>query len=123
MQPQESPEQEVDAAQEGLDSALRAASDATRITGQLLDVALRPKETARIVGCSLSTLWRWVRAGTFPPPYKLSPDGDAVAFSAREVAENQAERKRERVWTGEVAGKLGRPKAGPGESPPQAATP
>ena len=111
MQPQKSLKKKVDAAQAGLDSALRAASEVTRVTGHSLDVTLRPKETARIAGCSLSTLWRWVRAGTFPPPFKLSPDGDAVGFSGREVAEAQAERKRDRVWTGEVAGKLGKPKS------------
>lgn len=119
MQPQEALKQEVDATQEGLDTALRAASEVTRVTGHPLDVTLRPKETARIVGCSLSTLWRWVRAGTFPAPFKLSPNGDAVGFSGREVAETQA--KRQRTWTGEVAGKLGRPKADPDKQPQAAA--
>lgn len=32
-----------------------------------------PPETCREVGLSRTTLWRMVKAGTFPKPVKLSP--------------------------------------------------
>ena len=34
---------------------------------------LREKQVLELLPVSRSTLWRWVKAGTFPPPVKLSP--------------------------------------------------
>lgn len=85
-----------------------------------LDETLRKEEVLRIVGYSETTLWRKVRAGVFPRPFKLCDDSDIIGWSAREVAEVQSQRKR--AWDGEIAGKLGRPKDEPGKPPPQPAT-
>lgn len=86
-----------------------------------LDETLRKEEVLRIVGYSETTLWRKVRAGAFPQPFKLCADSDIIGWSAREVAEVQAQRKR--AWAGKIVGKLGRPKADPDKQSPQAATP
>ncbi len=34
---------------------------------------LRQKEVLKLVPISAATLWRWVKAGTFPEPLKLGP--------------------------------------------------
>ena len=41
------------------------------------DTVLRKREVLRLTGLSESTLKRWVKAGTFPAPFKLGPDMNA----------------------------------------------
>jgi prophage regulatory protein len=38
-----------------------------------LEPLLREPDVLRLVPISRTTLWRWVRAGTFPKPQKLGP--------------------------------------------------
>ncbi len=45
---------------------------------------LRPRACAAALGVSLTTLWRWTKAGDFPVAYRLS--SQAVAFDEREVS-------------------------------------
>ena len=40
---------------------------------QPLDRILRPREVAQLTGLARTTLWRGVRAGTFPKPVRLTP--------------------------------------------------
>lgn len=44
----------------------------------------RPNELAQLLGISRSTLWNWVRAGTFPKGHKLTKT--VTVFYADEVA-------------------------------------
>lgn len=45
---------------------------------------LRPKEVSRLLGVSKSTLWNWIRQGTFPKGHKLTKT--VTVFYADEVA-------------------------------------
>ena len=45
---------------------------------------LRPRACAAALGVSLTTLWRWTKAGDFPVAYRLS--ANATAFNEREVS-------------------------------------
>jgi prophage regulatory protein len=45
---------------------------------------LRMPELVRLVGVSRSTLFRWIRAGHFPPPLVLGPR--AVGWPASQVS-------------------------------------
>ena len=51
------------------------------------------KEVARIVNVSESTIYRWVDAGKFPPPYKLV---EHTFFSREEVLAFIEEKKKKR---------------------------
>ena len=51
------------------------------------------KEAARIANVSESTIYRWVNAGKFPPPYKLV---EHTFFSREEVLEFIEEKKKKR---------------------------
>ena len=51
------------------------------------------KEVARIVNVSESTIYRWVNAGEFPPPYKLV---EHTFFSREEVLAFIEEKKKKR---------------------------
>lgn len=42
---------------------------------------IRVKEVARILGCSVSTVWAWVRAGLIPQPTRV---GTRFSFWLRE---------------------------------------
>lgn len=44
---------------------------------------LRPRECATALSVSLTTLWRWTKAGDFPIAYRLGPN--SVAFDAKEI--------------------------------------
>lgn len=47
---------------------------------------LRPKQAAKLIGISVSSLWRYARTqGDFPKPVKLSPR--ATIFFENELAE------------------------------------
>jgi len=45
---------------------------------------LRPKDLANQLGISVSSLWRWARAGKIPKPVKLSER--VTAWSSKEIA-------------------------------------
>ncbi|WP_072034082.1 helix-turn-helix transcriptional regulator [Citrobacter braakii] len=45
---------------------------------------LRPKDLANQLGISVSSLWRWARAGKIPKPIKLSER--VTAWSSTEIA-------------------------------------
>ena len=45
---------------------------------------LRPRECATALGVSLTTLWRWTKAGDFPIAYRLG--SNSVAFDEREIS-------------------------------------
>lgn len=49
------------------------------------DTVLRKRDVLRLTGLSESTLKRWIKAGTFPAPFKLGPDMNA--WQARGVKE------------------------------------
>ena len=51
------------------------------------------KEAARIANVSESTIYRWVNAGKFPPPYKLV---EHTFFSRKEVLAFIEEKKKQR---------------------------
>ena len=51
------------------------------------------KEAARIANVSESTIYRWVNAGNFPPPYKLV---EHTFFSRKEVLAFIEEKKKQR---------------------------
>ena len=34
---------------------------------------LRKEGVCKITGCSIATVWRWVKEGRLPKPYKLGP--------------------------------------------------
>jgi prophage regulatory protein len=59
---------------------------------QPLDRILRPREVAQLTGLARTTLWRGVRAGTFPKPVRLTPStiGWCQADLARWLAERRA---------------------------------
>ena len=59
---------------------------------------MRLPEVLRLVGVSRSTLYRWVKAGRFPPPVLLGPR--AVAWWASQVYEWMANRPSARRLTG-----------------------
>lgn len=107
------------------DPVQKDCGDLKALAAAGVDVTLTPRETMLALGiASPSTLWRWVRAGKVPPPFKLAEGSDRNGFSALEIAELQAKRKQERVWTEEPVGKLGRPKTdAASDSPSQAITP
>lgn len=46
---------------------------------------MRPKEVCRAIGVSRSTLERWRRDGSFPPPQRLGPQ--VVGWQADAVEE------------------------------------
>ena len=92
------------------DAMRKNSGDLETLAAAGVDVTLTPRQTMLALGISsLSTLWRWVRAGKVPPPFKLADGSDRLGFSARKIAEVQAKRKE--AWTGEIAGKLGKPKS------------
>ena len=43
------------------------------MTKQPLDRILRPREVAQVTGLARTTIWRGVKAGTFPKPVRLTP--------------------------------------------------
>ena len=51
------------------------------------------KEVARILNVSESTIYRWVHAGKFPPPYKLV---EHTFFSREEILAFIEEKKKKR---------------------------
>ena len=51
------------------------------------------KEAARLANVSESTIYRWVNAGNFPPPYKLV---EHTFFSREEVLAFIEEKKKKR---------------------------
>ena len=53
------------------------------------DMYLRDEDVAKRFGVARSTIWRWVKQGLFPQPYRLGPsttrwqEKDILAFEAR----------------------------------------
>ena len=60
-----------------------------------IDRAIRDRECLRIFGGSRSTRDREEKAGRFPKRFKLTPDGQAVAWWGSELMEWQDRIKRE----------------------------
>lgn len=48
---------------------------------------LRVKEVAFLLGCSVSTVWAWVKKGYLPPPHRI---GTRFSFWLREEVEGVA---------------------------------
>ena len=50
----------------------------------MIDKMLRPAEVMERTGLSRTTLWRRVRAGTFPPPHELG--ASAIGWPASTIS-------------------------------------
>jgi prophage regulatory protein len=61
------------------------------MTKQPLDRILRPREVARLTGLARTTLWRGVRAGTFPRPVRLTLN--TIGWCEADLAQWLAERR------------------------------
>ena len=59
---------------------------------------LRRKQVAEKIGSSQMSLWRWVKAGTFPAPIQLGPN--SVGFLEDEVDAWIAQRRAARENAG-----------------------
>jgi prophage regulatory protein len=55
---------------------------------QVVDRILRPREVIKITGLCRTTIWRGVRAGTFPRPVRLT--SGTIGWCQADVAEWQA---------------------------------
>jgi prophage regulatory protein len=58
---------------------------------QLLDRILRPREVTEFTGLSRTTIWRAVKAGTFPKPVRLTPS--TIGWCQTDLAHWIAERR------------------------------
>jgi prophage regulatory protein len=61
------------------------------MTKQLLDRILRPRQVASITGLGRTTIWRGVKAGTFPRPVRLT--SSTIGWCETDVAHWLAERR------------------------------
>jgi prophage regulatory protein len=61
------------------------------MTKQVIDQILRPREVVKITGLGRTTIWRGVRAGTFPKPVRLT--ASTIGWFQNDVAQWQAERR------------------------------
>jgi prophage regulatory protein len=58
---------------------------------QLVDQILRPRDVIRITGLGRTTLWRGVKAGTFPRPVRLT--SSTIGWCQTDLARWLAERR------------------------------
>jgi prophage regulatory protein len=58
------------------------------MTKQAVDRILRPREVVEITGLARTTIWRGVKAGTFPRPVRLT--SGTIGWCLTDVADWQA---------------------------------
>jgi prophage regulatory protein len=61
------------------------------MTKQVVDQILRPREVIKITGLARTTIWRGVKAGTFPRPVRLT--SSTIGWCENDVAHWLAERR------------------------------
>ena len=61
------------------------------MTKQPFDRILRPREVAQVTGLARTTIWRGVKAGTFPKPVRLTPS--TIGWCQTDLAHWLAERR------------------------------
>ena len=62
-----------------------------QMTKKPLDRILRPREVTQVTGLARTTIWRGVKAGTFPKPVRLTPS--AIGWCQTDLAHWLAERR------------------------------